>query len=153
MVNDMMKQLIDSLMGRKRVLIDENERAVWLYKGEVRGILGAGEHVLKNRDGSLRIERQALTQMLFKSAYEQAVLEKLPVDAATHLTVVRTAENEIAVDLRDLMLGRHRLAALRDARHQAHALSEDHARQAPGKHPAHCAMAPDFAVATDGELQ
>jgi regulator of protease activity HflC (stomatin/prohibitin superfamily) len=101
MVNDMMKQLIDSLMGRKRVLIDENERAVWLYKGEVRGILGAGEHVLKNRDGSLRIERQALTQMLFKSAYEQAVLEKLPVDAATHLTVVRTAENEIAVIERD----------------------------------------------------
>ncbi|WP_447757154.1 slipin family protein [Sphingopyxis fribergensis] len=97
----MMKQMIDSLMGRKRVLIDENERAVWLYKGEVRGILGAGEHVLKNRDGSLRIERQALGQMLFKSAYEQAVLEKLPVDAATHLTVVRTAENEIAVIERD----------------------------------------------------
>ncbi len=97
----MMKQLIDSLMGRKRVLIDENERAVWLYKGEVRGILGAGEHVLKNRDGSLRIERQALGQMLFKSAYEQAVLEKLPVDAATHLTVVRTAENEVAVIERD----------------------------------------------------
>lgn len=97
----MMKQLIDSLMGRKRVLIDENERAVWLYKGEVRGILGAGEHVLKNRDGSLRIERQALGQMLFKSAYEQAVLEKLAVDAATHLTAVRTAENEIAVIERD----------------------------------------------------
>ncbi|HEY0596832.1 slipin family protein [Sphingopyxis sp.] len=93
--------MIDSLMGRKRVLIDENERAVWLYKGEVRGILGAGEHVLKNRDGSLRIERQPLTQMLFKSAYEQAVLDKLPVDAATHLTVVRTAENEVAVIERD----------------------------------------------------
>lgn len=101
MVNEMMKQMIDSLMGRKRVLIDENERAVWLYKGEVRGILGAGEHVLKNRDGSLRIERQSLTQMLFKSAYEQAVLDKLPVDAATHLTVVRTAENEVAVIERD----------------------------------------------------
>jgi regulator of protease activity HflC (stomatin/prohibitin superfamily) len=101
MVNEMMKQLIDSLMGRKRVLIDENERAIWLYKGEVRGILGAGEHVLTNRDGSLRIERQALTQMLFKSAYEQAVLDKLPVDAATHLMVVRTAENEIAVIERD----------------------------------------------------
>lgn len=97
----MMKQMIDSLMGRKRVLIDENERAVWLYKGEVRGILGAGEHVLKNRDGSLRIERQSLTQMLFKSAYEQAVLDKRPVDAATHLTVVRTAENEVAVIERD----------------------------------------------------
>lgn len=101
MVNEMMKQMIDSLMGRKRVLIDETERAVWLYKGEVRGILGAGEHVLKNRDGSLRIERQALARMMFVSAYEQAVLDKLPADVATHLTVVRTAENEIAVIERD----------------------------------------------------
>lgn len=101
MVNEMMKQMIDSLMGRKRVLIDETERAVWLYKGEVRGILGAGEHVLTNRDGSLRVERQPLARMLFVSAYEQAVLEKLPADAATHLTVVRTAENEIAVIERD----------------------------------------------------
>ena len=42
----MMKQLIDSLMGRKRVLIDENERAVWLYKGEVRGILRAGQYAV-----------------------------------------------------------------------------------------------------------
>lgn len=101
MVNEMMKQLIDSLMGRKRVLIDETERAVWLYKGEVRGILGAGEHVLKNRDGSLRVERQPLSRMVFTSAYEQAVLDKLPADVATHLTVVRTAENEIAVIERD----------------------------------------------------
>jgi regulator of protease activity HflC (stomatin/prohibitin superfamily) len=101
MVNEMMKQMIDSLMGRKRVLIDETERAVWLYKGEVRGILGAGEHVLTNRDGSLRVERQPLARMLFVSAYEQAVLEKLPADVATHLTVVRTAENEIAVIERD----------------------------------------------------
>jgi regulator of protease activity HflC (stomatin/prohibitin superfamily) len=101
MVNEMMKQLIDSLMGRKRVLIDETERAVWLYKGEVRGILGAGEHVLKNRDGSLRVERQPLARMVFESAYEQAVLEKLPADVVTHLTVVRTAENEIAVIERD----------------------------------------------------
>lgn len=97
----MMKQLIDSLMGRKRVLVDETERAVWLYKGEVRGILGAGEHVLKNRDGSLRVERQALSRMVFASAYEQAVLDKLPADVATHLMVVRTAENEIAVIERD----------------------------------------------------
>ncbi|MGH6694040.1 slipin family protein [Sphingopyxis sp.] len=97
----MMKRLIDMLMGRETVLIDENERAIWLYKGAVRGILGPGEHVLPNRNGSLRLEIQPLGLMLFKSAYEQAVLEKLPVDAATHLTVVRTAENEVAVIERD----------------------------------------------------
>ena len=68
MVNVMMKYLIDSLMGRKRVTINENERAVWLYKGQVRGILGAGEHALRNRDGSLIVERQQLSRMVFLSA-------------------------------------------------------------------------------------
>lgn len=94
-------KLIDSLMGRKRVTINESERAVWLYKGEVRGILGAGENVLRNRDGSLVIERQKLGQMVFLSDYEQAVLDKLPDAVAAHLTVVRTTENEIAVIERD----------------------------------------------------
>lgn len=104
MVNEMMKRLIDMLMGRSRVLIDETERAVWLYKGEVQGILGPGEHSLKNRDGSLRLERLKLAQLVFGSAYEQAVLEKLPDDAARCLTVIRTGENEIAVVERDGIL-------------------------------------------------
>ena len=101
MVSILMKRMIDSLMGRTRVLINENERAIWLYKGEVQGILGSGEHVLKNRDGSMQLERQNLGQLVFLSNYEQAALEKLPLDAAAHLTMVRTAENEIAVIERD----------------------------------------------------
>jgi regulator of protease activity HflC (stomatin/prohibitin superfamily) len=100
----MMKRLIDLVMGRTRVLINENERAVWLYKGEVRGILGAGEHSLSNRDGSLQVEKQKLGQQTFLSAYEQAVFDKLPTDAARHLTMVRTAESEIAVIERDGIL-------------------------------------------------
>lgn len=101
MVNEMMKRLIDLVMGRTRVLIDEGERAVWLYQGQVQGILGPGEQVLKNRDGSAVLERQKLGQMLFLSNYEQAVLDKLPEDVARHLTVYRTGENEIAVIERD----------------------------------------------------
>jgi regulator of protease activity HflC (stomatin/prohibitin superfamily) len=104
MVNDMMKRMIDALMGRTRVLIDENERAVWLYKGEVRGILGAGEHVLANRDGSMRLERQPLGQKLFVSNYEQAVLDKLPADVAAHLTLVRTGTDEVAIIERDSII-------------------------------------------------
>jgi regulator of protease activity HflC (stomatin/prohibitin superfamily) len=100
----MMKRLIDMLMGRARVTINENERAVWLYKGQVQGILGAGEHVLKNRDGSMQLEVQKLGQQVFMSAYEQAVLEKLPEDAARYLTVVRTSDSEIAVIERDGIL-------------------------------------------------
>lgn len=101
MVNEMMKRLIDWVQGRKRVLITETERAVWLYKGEVRGILGAGEHRLQNRNGSLMVERLKIEPGLFTSAYEQAVLEKLPQDVADHLMVIRTSENEIAVIERD----------------------------------------------------
>lgn len=89
------------LMGRTRVLIEENERAVWLYKGKVRGILSAGEVYLPNRDGSLKVERQRLDQALFLSAYEKAVFDKLPEAAAEHLTVVRSGANEIAVIERD----------------------------------------------------
>jgi regulator of protease activity HflC (stomatin/prohibitin superfamily) len=103
-VNDMMKHLIDLVMGRSRVLIDETERAVWLYKGEVQGILGPGEHALKNHDGSMRIERFKLSQPVFVSVYEQAVLDKLPDDATRCLTVIRTGENEIAVVERDGIL-------------------------------------------------
>ena len=104
MVIKMLKRLIDLLMGRTRVLINEDERAVWLYKGEVRGILGSGEHVLPNRDGSLQVDAFKLVQPMFVSSYAQALLDKLPQDVARHLTVVRTGENEIAVIERDGML-------------------------------------------------
>ncbi|WOE75736.1 slipin family protein [Alterisphingorhabdus coralli] len=100
----MIKRLIDKLMGRKRVLINENERAVWLYKGVAKGIIGPGEHMLPNWDGSLMVERQMLDRQLFVSAYTQAVLDRLEDDVATHLTQVRTSENEIAVIERDGMI-------------------------------------------------
>lgn len=96
-----MTELIDRLMGRKRVLISENERAVWLYKGEVRGLLGPGEHLIRDRNGSAVVEVQRIGSGLFASAYEQAVLDKLPDAVAAHLTVVRTRASEVAVIERD----------------------------------------------------
>lgn len=92
-----MLYLIDKLMGRKRVTINENERAIWLYKGEVRGILGAGEHVLPNWRKQLRVERMALSSAAFVSVYEKALFEKVPDQAGAHLTQYRTGSNEIAV--------------------------------------------------------
>ncbi|WP_337659030.1 slipin family protein [Sphingorhabdus sp. Alg231-15] len=92
-----MLYLIDKLMGRTRVTINENERAIWLYKGEVRGILGAGEHVLPNWRKQLRIERMALNSAAFVSAYEKALFEKAPDQADAHLTQYRTGTHEIAV--------------------------------------------------------
>ncbi|MFK7842621.1 MAG: slipin family protein [Sphingorhabdus sp.] len=92
-----MLYLIDSLMGRTRVTINENERAVWLYKGEIRGILGAGEHVLPNWRKQLRVERMAFNSAAFVSVYEKALFDKLPDQASAHLTQYRTGTNEIAV--------------------------------------------------------
>jgi regulator of protease activity HflC (stomatin/prohibitin superfamily) len=100
MVKTMLK-LIDSLMGRKRVLIDENERAIWLYKGELRGILGPGESALPNRRSMLKLETHSLARPELVSTYEQMLFDKLPDAAAAHLTRVRTGENEIAVIERD----------------------------------------------------
>lgn len=100
----MIQRLIDIVMGRVRVLVNENERVIWLYKGEVQGIIGPGEHMLKNRDGSIQIELYKINQKTFVSAYEQAVLEKLPEDVATHLTIIRTSANEVAIIERDGMI-------------------------------------------------
>jgi hypothetical protein len=97
----MLGRLIDSLMGRKRVLIDENERALWLYKGELRGIVGPGEHALPDRRGMLRLERHSLVQPELRSPYEATLFDKLPGEAAAHLTRVRTGASEIAVIERD----------------------------------------------------
>jgi regulator of protease activity HflC (stomatin/prohibitin superfamily) len=94
---NMMLHVIDKLMGRTRVTINENDRAIWLYKGEVRGILGPGEHVLPNRKRQLIVERMMLNSAAFASVYEKALFEKLPDQAGTHLTQMRTATNEIAV--------------------------------------------------------
>tara|TARA_R110001606_G_scaffold134977_3_gene271735 strand:- start:131 stop:1285 length:1155 start_codon:yes stop_codon:yes gene_type:complete len=96
-----MLYLIDKLMGRKRLTINENERAIWLYKGELRGILGAGEHVLPNWRGQLRVERMALNSAAFVSVYEKALYEKAPDQANAHLTRYRTGTGEIAVIICD----------------------------------------------------
>jgi len=96
-----MLYLIDKLMGRKRLTINENERAIWLYKGEVKGILGAGEHVLPNWRKQLHVERMALTNGAFVSAYEKALFEKAPDQANAHLTRYRTGTGEIAVIICD----------------------------------------------------
>ena len=97
----MIRYVTDKLLGRSRVLIDQNERAIHLYQGEVRGILGPGEHVLGNRRKTMRLERHSLDRADFVSSYEQALFDRLPDVARDNLTLVRTTENQIAVIERD----------------------------------------------------
>ncbi|RWE03796.1 MAG: slipin family protein [Mesorhizobium sp.] len=96
-----MKTILEKLLGRQRVLVKENERAVALYKGEIQAVLMPGEHWLANRRGNLEISRHDLKNPEFVSAYEKALFDKLPDVAARHFTVVRTGRTDIAVIERD----------------------------------------------------
>lgn len=93
--------VLDKVLGRERVLVKENERALTLYKGEIKAVLLPGEHWLANRGGSLEVSRHDLKNPEFVSAYEKALFDKLPDVAARHLTVVRTGRTDVAVIERD----------------------------------------------------
>lgn len=96
-----MTTILDKVLGRERVLVKENERALTLYKGEIKAVLLPGEHSLVNRRGNLEVSRHDLKNPEFVSAYEKALFDKLPDVAARHLTVVRTGRTEVAVIERD----------------------------------------------------
>jgi len=96
-----MMTILEKILGRKRVLVKENERAVALYRGEILDVLGPGEHLLPNRRERLEVERHDLGNAVFVSAYEKALFAKLPEAAAKHLTVFRTGRSEVAVIERD----------------------------------------------------
>ncbi len=97
----MLTRLIEFVLGRRRVLVKENERALHLWRGRLQGILGPGEYWLASRRDSLEIERHALNRMVFASVYETALFDRLPEVAAAHLTVIRAGSAEIAVVERD----------------------------------------------------
>lgn len=96
-----MTSVLEKVLGHTRVLISEDERALHLVKGELCGILTAGDYRLANGRGSLVIERHSLTQPEFRSAYEKALFTKLPDVADAHLTEIRTEAGEVAVVERD----------------------------------------------------
>lgn len=96
-----MKTLLDLILGRKRVLVKENERAIALYKGRLLGIYGPGEHSLPNRGNSLETFKHDIGAVTFTSPFEKALFDKLPDVAARHLTVFRTERAQVAVIERD----------------------------------------------------
>lgn len=96
-----MMTILEKMLGRTRVLVNENERALHLYKGEIKGILTPGEHMLASRRGSLQIEVHDLARPAFVSNYEKALFDKLPHVAGEHLTVVETKAGEVSVIERD----------------------------------------------------
>ncbi|MCH2163633.1 MAG: hypothetical protein MK098_03130 [Marinovum sp.] len=91
----MMKILMDRLMGRQRMTLNETQRALVLRKGKFHAILGAGEHVLSSRD--VEVEMHNLSTPRFTSAYADALLRTQPGLAAAHLTLVETGMDEVKV--------------------------------------------------------
>ena len=67
--------ILDKVLGRERVLVKENERAITLYKGEIKTVLLPGEHWLANRRQSLEVFRHDLKNPEFVSAYEKALFD------------------------------------------------------------------------------
>jgi len=96
-----MTTILELILGRKRVLVKENERAIALYKGKLLGVFGPGTHRLPNRDNSLETVKHDISNGAFASVYEKALFDKLPDEAARHLTVFRTAKTEVMVIERD----------------------------------------------------
>ena len=96
-----MMTILDKVLGRQRVLVKENERAIALYKGELLGIYGPGEHSLPNRGNSLETFKHDIGCAMFTSPFEKALFDKLPDVAARHVTVFRTGRTEVAVVERD----------------------------------------------------
>ncbi|MGQ3279081.1 MAG: SPFH domain-containing protein, partial [Shinella sp.] len=96
-----MTMFLDMILGRQRVLVKANERVLALYRGEVLGIFGPGEHALPNRRGMLELERHDVNRSAFTSAYEKSLFDTLPEVAARELTVFRTGSREVAVVERD----------------------------------------------------
>src|SRR3569623_1192421 len=95
-----MMKFIDAALGVRRVTVKENQRALALYKGRIKTILGPGEHVLRDR-GRLEIEMHDLVRPEFVSAYAPALFRDHPILAQRHLTDVRTGADEVALVTRD----------------------------------------------------
>ena len=89
--------IFDKIIGRRRVLIKEDERALHLWKGQIQGILTPGEHWLADRKQRCEVEIHNLARPQFVSAYEKALFDKVPDVAMKHLTVVTTTASQVAV--------------------------------------------------------
>ena len=96
-----MTRLFDTILGRTRVLVPANERALYLTRGRLQGILEPGEYTLDNRRNTLEVETHNLARPEFTSPYEKALFDTLPEVVAKHFTEIRTGAGEAAIVERD----------------------------------------------------
>ena len=97
----MFEWMIDTVMRRTRVTVAENQRVLVLSKGRFAGILGPGRHGVPGRGQSLELETFDLTNPVFVSKFERALMHQRPDLVDAHLTVLQADKGEVAVAFRD----------------------------------------------------
>ena len=100
----MVTEILDRLLGIKRLIVKENQRVVALYKGKFRGILSPGEHRLRADRGRLEIEWHDLARPEFVSQYDKVLFRAHGDVVARHLTEFRAGADEVLVISRDQRL-------------------------------------------------
>ena len=93
------RTMADVLLGRMRITVMENGRAILLRKGRLADILGPGEHVAPERDTV--VERHDINRPEFVSAYERALFTQRRDLAEAHLLEFVTGPDEIGIVTRD----------------------------------------------------
>ncbi len=93
-----MRHVIERVLGFQRVTVTESQRVLVLEKGRFATILDAGEHLLRR---NVVIQKHDLNGPRFVSTYDEALLRARPDLVETHLTVVRTDADEVAIVTRD----------------------------------------------------
>ncbi len=88
-------RVLDLILGRLRLTLTENQRALVLRKGKFSDILGAGEHVLPRRN--TEVTTYTLEAPRFLSAYEDALIRTRPDLVEAHLKVVEAGTDEVKV--------------------------------------------------------
>jgi regulator of protease activity HflC (stomatin/prohibitin superfamily) len=92
---------VKTKLFRTRVTVPEGERALVLRNGKFHDILRPGRHFVRNFRAAVQVEAHALTQPVFTSGYEQALVAERPDLVAAHFTPMRTGPAEVAVVYRD----------------------------------------------------
>lgn len=94
-----MMTMMNLLLGRTKVTVTANERALVICKGRFVDILDPGEHMVPSQ--GLEIERHDLTEPQFAGKYLQALRRMRPDLVQKHLTEIRTVEGEVTAIFRD----------------------------------------------------
>ncbi|MEM7522604.1 MAG: hypothetical protein AAF360_02365 [Pseudomonadota bacterium] len=90
-----MRNIVDRLIGWRRLTVEETQRLLVLRDGRFEAILGPGQHRLKAR--GLKVEWRDLANSVFASEFSDALERARPDLFSEHLTVIEGAEGEVTV--------------------------------------------------------